>query len=722
MSRGPDPGPGATTVPSVGDGHDLGDAVVAGLAAVVAASGGERRKGQEDMARAVAEAISDERHLLVQAGTGTGKSWGYLVPAVTAAVRSGTTIVVATSTLALQAQLVRHDLPRLADALTPVLGRRPTWQVVKGRHNYVCVHRLGGGLEPDEDAPSLWGGDSGGEAGRRTPLEQQVSRVREWAGSTDTGERDDLVPGVSERAWRAVAVTARECLGSQRCPVAAECWSEKARARARDADIVVTNHALLAIDAMENRQTLPPHDVVVVDEGHDLVDRVTTSLSTELTAAGVHAAAAAARRAGADVADLDAAADRLERELADLPAVRLRGALPSGLADTLALLATAGRTALRSLPKDAGPDAAGRLQVAKAGLMEITSVSERLTGRASEQRPAAEEAAGGEDRDGPAPRGAAGEQQPADAPAGADVVWLEHDERRGAVLHAAPLSVAGMLRTRLFDDRTVVATSATLTGPGGFDDLARRLGLGRSGWRGLDVGSPFDYARQGILYVARHLPPPGRDGHGDPLHEELVALVTAAGGRTLGLFSSRRAAEAAAEAVRARTDLPVLCQGDDVVATLVRQFAADPAACLFGTLGLWQGVDVPGPSCSLVVLDRIPFPRPDEPLAQARSEAVDAAGGSGFMTVSVAQAATLLAQGAGRLIRTGADRGVVAVLDSRLATRRYGAALVQGLPPMWRTTDREVALGALRRLAQVPVPPAARVPVSDRTDAALQPS
>ena len=709
------------------DGRELGDVVVAGLAAVVTASGGERRQGQDEMARAVAEAIEDERHLLVQAGTGTGKSWGYLVPAVTAAVRSSTTVVVATSTLALQAQLVRHDLPRLAEALTPVLGRRPTWQVVKGRHNYVCVHRLGGGLEPDEEALSLWGGDTGREPGPRTPVEQQVARVREWAEGTGTGERDDLVPGVSERAWRAVAVTARECIGAQRCPVAAECWSERARARAREADIVITNHALLAIDAMENRQTLPPHDVVVVDEGHDLVDRVTTSLSTELTAAGVHAAAAAARRAGADVADLDAAAERLERELQELPAVRLRGPLPSGLEDTLVLLATAGRTALRSMPKEPGPDAAGRLQVARAGLMEVTGVSERLTGAAAGGRPTGgRDASADEDGDVGAGDGGGDDDeaaaQPADAPAGADVVWLEHDERRGAVLHAAPLSVAGMLRTRLFDDRTVVATSATLTGPGGFEDLARRLGLGRSGWRGLDVGSPFDYARQGILYIARHLPPPGRDGHGDPLHAELVDLVTAAGGRTLGLFSSRRAAEAAAEAVRARTDLPVLCQGDDVVATLVRQFAADPAACLFGTLGLWQGVDVPGPSCSLVVLDRIPFPRPDEPLAQARSEAVDASGGSGFMAVSVAHAATLLAQGAGRLIRTGSDRGVVAVLDSRLATRRYGAALVDGLPPMWRTTDREVALGALRRLAQVPVPPAARGPLSDRPDPALQPS
>ena len=286
----------------------------------------------------------------------------------------------------------------------------------------------------------------------------------------------------------------------------------------------------------------------------------------------------------------------------------------------------------------------------------------------------------------------------AGSPAGVDVVWVEQDDRRGTALRAAPLDVAGLLRSRLFDARTVVATSATLTGPGGFDALARRFGLGRSGWNGLDVGSPFDYARQAILYVAAHLPAPGRDGHGEPLHDELVALVEAAGGRTLGLFSSRRAAQAAADVVRARTDLPVLCQGDDTVPTLVAQFAQDPRTCLFGTLGLWQGVDVPGPSCSLVVLDRVPFPRPDDPLSQARSEAVDRSGGSGFMTVSVAHAATLLAQGAGRLVRRGEDRGVVAILDPRVATKRYGSALLQALPPFWRTTDREVVLGALRRL------------------------
>jgi ATP-dependent DNA helicase DinG len=212
------------------------------------------------------------------------------------------------------------------------------------------------------------------------------------------------------------------------------------------------------------------------------------------------------------------------------------------------------------------------------------------------------------------------------------------------------------------------------------------------------VGSPFDHPRSGILYVAKHLPPPGRDGLTDAFLDELATLIEAAGGRTLGLFSSRRAAGQAADALRERLDVPVLCQGDDSTAQLVKKFAEDPATCLFGTLSLWQGVDVPGPSLSLVVIDRIPFPRPNDPVSSARQRHVTAKGGNGFMAVAATHAALLLAQGAGRLLRSQHDRGVVAVLDPRLATARYGDFLRASLPPFWATTDREKTLAALRRL------------------------
>jgi ATP-dependent DNA helicase DinG len=277
-----------------------------------------------------------------------------------------------------------------------------------------------------------------------------------------------------------------------------------------------------------------------------------------------------------------------------------------------------------------------------------------------------------------------------------------------------------LLRERLFGMSTTILTSATLTLGGAFDTLARQWGLPLSTtpvrkvdgmatdkeppsdegpkWTGLDVGSPFVHERAGILYMAKHLPPPGRDGLAESYLDELRELVEAAGGRTLGLFSSMRAAKQATEVLRDRVDHPILCQGEDATALLVTKFAEDPRTCLFGTLSLWQGVDVPGPSLQLVVVDRIPFPRPDDPLASARQRAVAARGGNGFLTVAATHAALLLAQGAGRLLRSMGDKGVVAILDSRLATARYGGFLRASLPPFWSTTDPAVVRGALRRL------------------------
>jgi ATP-dependent DNA helicase DinG len=648
------------------------------LAAAVDALGGSPREGQQQMAEAVTQAITDERHLLVQAGTGTGKSLGYLVPLVRHAMETGRPVLVSTATLALQAQVVERDLPRLADAIAPLVGRRPTFQLVKGRANYVCQHKLVGGFPVEDalfDAPAAGGGHGGGDSGSDTGgtrLGRQVVRLREWAETTESGDRDELVPGVSERAWRQVSVSAHECLGAQRCPVASECFTELARERARDVDVVVTNHALLAIDAFEGRQMLPEHEVVVIDEAHELADRVTSVVSDELTPAMVAAAATAARRHGeADTGELEVAGDDLEAVLEPLPEGRFTTALPEALQATVAGIRDAAQDVLRQM-KDVKVDgeAAGAQQLARSRVSEVFDVAERLAALTE-----------------------------------VDVAWLAvRDDGFAPVrraLHVAPLSVAGMLRDRLFSERTVVLTSATLTLGGTFDAAAGSVGLAGQGappWEGLDVGSPFDYPRQAILYVARHLPPPGRDGTAAATLDELSALVEAAGGRTLGLFSSRRAAEAAAEAMRERLDVPVLCQGDDQTATLIRQFAADPRTCLFGTLSLWQGVDVPGVACQLVVIDRIPFPRPDDPLMSARQEAASKAGGNGFMAVAATHAALRLAQGAGRLVRSGADRGVVAVLDSRLATARYGSFLRSSLPPLWPTTQREVALAALRRI------------------------
>ena len=642
----------------------------------MAGVGGVERAGQVEMAHAVAEAVESEEHLLVQAGTGTGKSLAYLVPAVLHAVDTGTTAVVATATLALQAQVVDRDMPRLVEALEPLLSRRPTFALVKGRRNYLCAHKLEGGFPDDDEGTLLAVGEVDRNASR---LGQEVVRLRQWAEVTESGDRDELVPGVSERAWRQVSVSAEECLG-QRCPMVPECFVERSRAAAREVDVVVTNHSFMAVDAFEGRALLPEHDVLVVDEGHELVDRVTSTVTDDLSVGAVRAAA---KRAGrqADASDtLDDAATVLESALEPMPEGRLTG-IPDALALALGRVRDTARNVQSELKGAPGEEPDGARQVARAAVDEVFETACRLL----------------EERD-------------------LDVAWVTVDSRRGSLLRVAPMSVAALVRERVFEDRTVVITSATLELGGSFDAVAGAIGLrgeDAPAWRGLDVGSPFDYPRQGIAYVARHLPPPGRDGAAPETFDEIEALVRAAGGRTLGLFSSMRAAREAAEEMRGRledTGIVVLCQGEDQIATLVRDFARDARACLFGTLSLWQGVDVPGSSCQLVLVDRIPFPRPDDPLASARSQAIARMGGNGFMAVSATHAALRLAQGAGRLIRRADDRGVVAFLDSRMMTARYAGFLQRSLPPFWPTADRELVLGALRRLDET-APPV--LPVAD---------
>lgn len=610
------------------------------------------------MAEAVAEAIDAPSHLLVQAGTGTGKSLGYLVPALA----HGERVVVATATLALQRQLVERDLPRTVDALHPLLRRRPEFAMLKGRSNYLCLHRLHEGMPQDEDEGLF---DQFEAAAPSSKLGQDLLRMRDWADDTETGDRDDLTPGVSDRAWSQVSVTSRECLGASKCAYGAECFAEMARERAKLADVVVTNHALLAIDAIEGAPVLPQHEVLIVDEAHELVSRVTGVATGELTPGQVQRAVRrAAKLVDEKVADaLQTAAEGFERvmELA-LPG-RLEE-IPEDLGYALTALRDASRTVISALGSTRDASVQDEDVVRKQALGSVESVH------------------------GVAERIVAGSEY--------DVVWFERHDRFGASLRVAPLSVSGLLREKLFADRSVVLTSATLKLGGDFNGVGASLGLAPEGtegddlpqWKGIDVGSPFDYRKQGILYVARHLNTPGREGSRGDMMDELAELVEAAGGRTLGLFSSMRAAQAAAEELRGRLDLPVLLQGEDTLGELIKTFAADPKTCLFGTLSLWQGVDVPGPSSQLVVMDRIPFPRPDDPLMSARQKAVEEAGGNGFMSVAATHAALLMAQGAGRLVRASGDRGVVAVLDPRLATARYGSFLRASLPEFWYTTDR----------------------------------
>ncbi|MYZ37195.1 MULTISPECIES: ATP-dependent DNA helicase [unclassified Streptomyces] len=643
------------------------------LHAAVSSVGGVERPGQVTMAEAVAEAIDAPSHLLVQAGTGTGKSLGYLVPALA----HGERVVVATATLALQRQLVERDLPRTVDALHPLLRRRPEFAMLKGRSNYLCLHRLREGVPQDEEEGLF---DQFEAAAPSSKLGQDLLRMRDWADETETGDRDDLTPGVSDRAWSQVSVSSRECLGATKCAYGMECFAEQARERAKLAEVVVTNHALLAIDAIEGAPVLPEHEVLIVDEAHELVSRVTGVATGELTSGQVHRAVRrSAKLVNEKAADaLQTAAETFER-LMELALPGRLEEIPEDLGYALMALRDAARTVISALGATRDKSVQDEDVVRKQALASVESV-----------HAVAERIANGSEY---------------------DVVWYERHDRFGASLRVAPLSVSGLLREKLFADRSVVLTSATLKLGGDFNGVGASLGLAPEGtegddiprWKGIDVGSPFDYRKQGILYVARHLATPGREGSRGDMMDELAELVEAAGGRTLGLFSSMRAAQAAAEELRGRMDVPILLQGEETLGELIKAFAADPRTCLFGTLSLWQGVDVPGPSSQLVVMDRIPFPRPDDPLMSARQKAVEEAGGNGFMAVAATHAALLMAQGAGRLVRATGDRGVVAVLDPRLANARYGSFLRASLPDFWYTTDRDQvrrSLAAIDAVAQ----------------------
>jgi ATP-dependent DNA helicase DinG len=604
-------------------------------AALAAVPGSQERPGQRAMVEAVATALGSREHLLVQAGTGTGKSLGYLVPALV----SGKRVVVATATKALQAQLVDKDLPRLARALEPLLGRTPTYALAKGRGNYVCLQQVHGGPGAREDEPSdsLFDGPA-------SSLGSQVVRLREWAGETSSGDRDEVPFPVTDRAWRQVSVSARECLGSK-CPDRVDCFSEQAREAAKEADVVVANHTLLALDVFTGVQVLPEREAVVLDEAHEFVASVTDALSHELSNGDVRRAVGAVAElvdAGTHAA-LEDARDGLEGILQLLQPGWIR-ALDSHSLDVLGLLERAATAACREITNDMSSAEIkdddvelARRERARASLTAVAEAAREIG-----------------------------------TPSVSSAVYATADGSTTR-LRVSPLRVGGALSSKLFGDTTVVATSATLTLGGSFRHAAGQLGLtwlagsavgegerhdGREKaavdealsadeddppppWKHLDVGSPFDYPRQAQLWVARHLPDPGRmgDSWARAVDELLAELVTAAGGRTLGLFSSTAAAARAAAAIRATTDLPVLLQGEDSPGALQHRFASDARTCLFGTRSFWQGVDTPGSACQLVVIDRIPFGHVDDPLAKARLAAAADAGRNGFLEVQLPPAA-----------------------------------------------------------------------------------
>jgi ATP-dependent DNA helicase DinG len=638
--------------------------VIAGLP-----GGGERREGQAEMAAAVHEAMAGGGTLLCQAGTGVGKSLAYLVPAALAAA-AGKRVVIATATLALQDQLVGKDLPLVAAGMAQRLGRPVRWEVLKGRNNYLCRHRFGEHAQQELDL-------AGGPA---TPTElarrQQLAEIEQWVPRTRTGDRSELAVAPDARVWSSVSVSSTECIGAERCPEGHRCFAEEARARSARAGIVVTNQHLYCIDLFGDGYLFGPHDAVVFDEAHQLEPVVTQVAGLEITPAGFTRLAAEARAVGAGGAAADAVAEvaeRLTNELAPLRDTRL-GAITGDLESLLELidgrvtqLAAALRPSGSAGPS--GPDAGGSAAHEAAGGNGSGELERLRVGRlAAESLNALRSAL--------------------DPPQGTVILV----EGRGR-LRLAPLDVGDLLAGRLWGRQACVLTSATL-GP----HFAGRLGVPAADHAYLSVDSPFDYRANALLYCARHLPAPTAEAYRAAAIDELAELVTAVGGRTLALFTSWRALGDTADALAEQLGgIRVLRQGGDLSnAALLDALGDDPATVVCGTMSFWQGVDVAGPALSLLAIDRLPFTRPNEPLAAARREA---AGSDAFMTVDVPNAADMLAQGVGRLIRTTVDRGVVAVLDSRLATAGYRSRLLDPLPPMRRSVDKAEAvefLGSIR--------------------------
>jgi ATP-dependent DNA helicase DinG len=656
------------------------------LDAAVAAIGGSPRDGQIEMAEAVANALSDRHHLLVQAGTGTGKSLAYLVPALV----HGKKVLVATATLALQRQLVERDLPKIKAALDKELNRDISFAIYKGVGNYICLQKMNNAPNDPEAQAVL----------EVSSLEADAKRLRAWAQSANaTGDRDDA-PDVDRRVWSANSVSGRECMGADECPSGSKCFAALAKAKAQTADIVVTNHTLLAIEIVDSHPILPERDAIVLDEAHEFMDRTTQAVTEEITAARVARAANMARKhlPGKASDALYKASEKFSKALGeyadDLKSDPTKAGrldkLPSTLEAPLRAIKEAVASVTALISADAqiiDPNSMAERARVKGALNEVSQTATKLL-----------------------------------KPGHTHVLWFEPTY---STLYLAPLAVSDVLRGNLLTQTPVIATSATLTVGKSFDAIAKNIGFviggknedeaeddeERSEKKGvmdpanlqiLDVGSPFDFANQGMLYLPKDLPEPGRDGPSIEALTELGELIQAAGGRTLALFSSWRGVEAADEHLRdvlAELKLPIITQRrGDSVGPLVDKFAKDEKSILLGTISLWQGIDVPGSACTLVVIDRIPFPRPDEPVLSARAAEADAAGGSGFMQISLPRAALLLAQGTGRLIRSLDDKGVVAILDSRIVNKRYGSILLNSMPPFWRTSDGAVIKEALRRL------------------------
>lgn len=658
-------------------------------AVIAAKPGAVARDGQRSFARSTFNAIVGGESLLAESGTGTGKSIGYLVGAIAAAehmrAKTGRSLwrtVVITHTKALQDQLL-GDCEKVADGAADALDRQPVMAVLKGASAYLCRVALADAMDGakktinSEPAPAA-------ELDLGLPVEPTpepaglseddlaaLDRLQAFlylAGEAYDGDRADLPEPVSDRLWRAVTTTSEECLGAKQCPAAEECFLLHARERAANADVVITNQSLFVANVEAQGAILGDYDAVVIDEGHEFPDVLAYGLGDEITVGRIKAITRQARQyLDEDLVeklrtDTSVFATALEHLADDQP--------PSDEIKTaMDLLSTSihdARTALTK-KKDAamGTDKAPKLMKAKLALDGLAMSLWEL--------------------------GNAGDDK---------VVWREGGNVR-PTLKSAAIDVSDDVAKHVLKPNATVVCSATLRHGGSFENMRRTWGaeLSSRPIEEMVVPSPFDYAAQGIFYCPDG-PNPARDraGHERFVWDEMTELIQAAGGRALGLFTSLEAVRRAAEVLRSRLDFEILVQGDMPFRRLKERFQAEPETVLLGSRTFWQGVDTVGPSCNLVTIDKIAFPRKDDPLAIARRAKIEKEGRDGFNEAFLGPAITTMQQGVGRAIRSENDRAVIALLDPRPRTARYGRTIFRSLPPFSRIDNRDVVCGALARL------------------------
>jgi ATP-dependent DNA helicase DinG len=597
--------------------HAMHEAFAPGGALAATLAGFEARPEQAVLAEAVEQALETGEHLVAEAGTGTGKSLAYLLPALA----SGRRVVVATATKALQEQLLAKDVPAAAAAL----GREVRVAVLKGRQNYVCRKQL----------------QSFGPMLLRDPRDEETYEIlRPWLDETDTGDRAELPLEPSEALWAELAVGADRCAG-RRCPFLSTCFAEAARTRAGEAELVIANHALYFADIAADGGVLPEHDAVVFDEAHRLEETAATWLGGRVSRAGL-------RRLSADV-------ERACREAGEnFPARAVDRIEQAGERLLRAVAPHSGRRRLREIPVESALvliDALAALADALEGRAEGLDQLSRRTLVVAAQVEACLEP---------------GELE--------RVVWAEPD-----AVAWAPVDVSSQLREKLWSEGpTAILVSATLTTGEDARFVRRRLGLDHA--RELVVGSPFDFREQALLYVPGSMPDPRAEGFTERVADEVVSLLSLSRGRALVLTSSYRALDVLRARIVGRVPYDVLVQGDAPRERLLDRFREDVDSVLLATSTFWQGIDVPGESLSLLVIDKLPFSAPGDPLHEARCEAVEAGGGDWFRDFALPTAMLQLRQGFGRLIRSHDDHGVVAILDPRLRTKPYGRAFLKALP------------------------------------------